>query len=131
MKYFVQKGKTITIKAPYDVESGQLVILNSLFGVAIVDALQGEEVTIDTQGVFELAKDNQAISQGQKAYYLEESKQLTVSDSHQVDVPGPDDGNGNPTTSTETVNHPLVGVFVKDAATGDEKAQVKLAAAPC
>ena len=121
MKNFVQEGRTITIKAPYTVESGQLVILNSLFGVAIVDALQGEEVTIDTRGIFELAKDKQAIFQGQKAYYMEDSKQLTALVSRDSEAG----------TDAQTINHPLVGVFVKDARAKDKKVQVKLAAAPC
>ncbi|MFK7827450.1 MAG: DUF2190 family protein [Oligoflexales bacterium] len=117
MKNYVQKGHTLTIKAPYYIESGQLVILDSLFGVAIVDALSGEEVTISTRGIYELDKDNQAISQGQKAYYLEDSKQLTTLESH--------------LEGEEEVSHPLIGIFVLDAKAEDKKAQVKLAAAPC
>ena len=131
MKNYVQAGNKLTISAPYNVVSGQLVVLRSLFGVAIVDALQGEEVTIDTQGVFELAKEELAVATGSRAYYHEEAGLLTTNQSHDVVVEGQPDGDGNPTTNTQTVNHPLVGVFVKDAATGDKKAQVKLAAAPC
>ena len=68
MKNYVQAGNKLTISAPYNVVSGQLVVLKSLFGVAIVDALQGEEVTIDTQGVFELAKANPSRS-GESTVY--------------------------------------------------------------
>ena len=131
MKNFVQKGNTITIKAPYNVESGQLVILNSLFGIAIVDALQGEEVTIDTRGIFELDKEELEVATGSKAYYHEAAGLLTTNQGRDVVVEGQPDEDGSPTTNTQTVIHPLVGVFVKDAKTDDKKAQVKLAAAPC
>lgn len=131
MKNYVQSGDKLTIKAPYDVISGQLVVLNSLFGVAIVDATQRDEVTVDTIGVFELEKDGQVALQGARAYFREDERQLTSQASHDVEVEGEPDGDGNPTTMTQTVHHPLIGIFVKDAKAGDKKAQVKLASAPC
>lgn len=131
MKNYVQDGNKLTIKAPYDVASGQLVVLHSLFGVAIVDAPLGEEVTVNTQGVYELEKDGEQVTQGTRAYFHEEKRLATTTSSHQEEVDGEPDGDGNPTTITQTVDHPLIGIFVKDAKAGDEKAQVKLASAPC
>lgn len=116
MKNFVQEGNKITIKAPYDAVSGKLVIKNSLYGVAIVDALQNEELTISTVGVYELDKDEQAIEQGSKAYYREDTKQLTPSASLKE--------------GENEVLHQLVGIFVLDAKEDDKKARVKLAQIP-
>ena len=131
MKNYVQDGNKLTIKAPYDVASGQILVLHSLFGVAIVDAPLGEEVTVNTQGVYELEKDGEQVTQGTRAYFHEEKRLATTTSSHQVEVEGEPDGDGNPTISTQTVHHPLIGIFVKDARARDEKAEVKLASAPC
>jgi predicted RecA/RadA family phage recombinase len=58
MKNYVQPGKTITVTVVDSggVESGDLVVIGSLIGVAACDAAATEEVEIDTEGVFELPK---------------------------------------------------------------------------
>lgn len=55
-KNFIQRGETITVTAPYDVSSGDGVMVGDIFGIAQFDAKSGEEVEIATTGVFELAK---------------------------------------------------------------------------
>lgn len=58
MKNYVQKGEAITVTAPADVVAGEGVLLgDGLFGVAVNGALTGAEVTIITEGVFELPAD--------------------------------------------------------------------------
>lgn len=56
MRNFVQPGENITVTAPYAVESGELVVIGAMVGVANSDAENGAEVVISTQGVFDLAK---------------------------------------------------------------------------
>jgi predicted RecA/RadA family phage recombinase len=52
MKNFIGLGDILTVTAPVAVESGGLVVVGSLVGVAVTDAASGEEVTINVQGVF-------------------------------------------------------------------------------
>ncbi len=56
MKNFVQKGRSVTIPAPYAVVSGQVVIYGQLVGIAVHAANQGDPVTIEREGVFTVAK---------------------------------------------------------------------------
>lgn len=56
MKNFVQTGDVVTVTAPADVVSGDLVAVGGLVGVATTDAASGSPVEIKTSGVFELAK---------------------------------------------------------------------------
>ena len=54
MKNFVQPGNVVTLIAPGDVKSGDLVVVGSLAGVAAYDALAGAEVEVSLVGVFDL-----------------------------------------------------------------------------
>jgi predicted RecA/RadA family phage recombinase len=57
VKNFIQPGDSITVAAPSGgVTSGDLVVVNSLIGVAAATAAAGEDVVLDTEGVFELPK---------------------------------------------------------------------------
>lgn len=56
MKNFVQPGNNLTVAAPYAVDSGQVVVIGQLAGVAASDADNGAQVDIATVGVFDLAK---------------------------------------------------------------------------
>lgn len=70
MKNFVQRGDTLSIPAPADVNSGDIVISGSIIGVAAGDALTGETVDVATSGVFDLPKVSAlAISVGDIVYY--------------------------------------------------------------
>ena len=125
MKNFVRSGSALVVTAPQDVVSGELVIINDLYGIAAVSAKIGEEFTIATEGVFELDKDNQAVDQGQKAYYRADTKQVTKDDKHTVT-----DDNGTPDNSSddssEDIKHTLIGIFVISCSATDKKAQVKI-----
>ena len=125
MKNFVRNGSALVVIAPQDVVSGEVVIVNDLYGIAAISAKSGEEVTISTEGVYELNKDNQAVEQGQKAYYRADTKQVTKDAKHTVT-----DDNGTPENtsddSAEDINHTLIGIFVIGSAATDKKAQVKI-----
>jgi len=125
MKNYVRNGSALVVEAPQDVVSGEVVIINDLYGIAAISAKSGEDVTISTEGVYELDKDNQAVEQGQKAYYRSDTKQVTKDDKHTVT-----DDNGTPENtsddSTEDINHTLIGIFVISSTATDKKAQVKI-----
>lgn len=58
MKNFIQNGEAITVTAPAAVVAGEGVLIgDGLFGVAVNPADSGAEVTLVTEGVFELPAD--------------------------------------------------------------------------
>ena len=70
MKNFVQKGVSITLAAPANVDSGTPVLVGALFGVAAGTVASGENLDLVTQGVFDLPKLNAAaFSLGEKVYF--------------------------------------------------------------
>ena len=79
MKNWVQEGKTITVSAPYDVDSGEACLVGLLFGVAAFDADSAGEVEIVTEGVFDLAKVSaQAWTAGAAIYWDDTAKNCTT-----------------------------------------------------
>lgn len=52
MKHYVQAGSVITVTAPRDVASGELVAIGALVGYTQTAALEGEQVAIVTDGVY-------------------------------------------------------------------------------
>lgn len=70
MKNFIQPGDFITVPAPADVASGQMVAVGSILGVAEADAATGANVTLARKGVFSLPKTAaQAWTVGDKLYW--------------------------------------------------------------
>lgn len=104
MKNFIQPGEVVTLTAPYDVESGDGLLVGSLFGVANGKALNGAEVEAALCGVYSLKKDVSVPAMGGKAYWDNAAKKITS------------------TVGTNT----HVGFYVKAALTGDAEVAVKL-----
>jgi predicted RecA/RadA family phage recombinase len=78
MKTYVQPGNTITLIAPYDVFSGDGLLVGAIFGVASGDALNGKLVEATLVGVFDLKKvGSQAWDPGDKVYWDDTNKQTT------------------------------------------------------
>lgn len=101
----MQKGRNITVVAAAAVASGAGVLVGSLFGVASSNAAIGENVVIDTGGVYALAKTaGQSFTVGAKVYFDPIAKSVT----------------------TVTTSNTLIGVAIKAAAGGDATAQVRL-----
>lgn len=70
MQNHIQTGAVITVAAPADVSSGDGVLLGSLFGVAVTDALSGADVALAVEGVFTLPKTaSQAWTLGVPVYW--------------------------------------------------------------
>lgn len=79
MKNYIQPGDSVTVPAPADVKSGDLVVVGDLFGVAQCSAKAGEDVEIATKGVFGLPKVSaQAWSVGAKVYYVAADKNIST-----------------------------------------------------
>jgi predicted RecA/RadA family phage recombinase len=105
-KNFLQQGDTVTIVAPRDVVSGELVTRGMLSGVAQTSALSGAAVEIATRGVYTLAKTSaQAWTVGAAIYTIP--------------------GTGVCTTAT-TAGNVLVGVAMAIADNPSDKGIVRL-----
>ena len=66
---FVKSGDNLTLAAPYDVLSGGGLKVGNVFGVASFDALSGNNVECEVEGVYDLAKDASVFAQGDLAYW--------------------------------------------------------------
>ena len=64
MRNFIQPGETITLVAPAEVKSGDVVVVGGLAGVAATDAAEGAEVETQLVGVFELPKGADVLAAG-------------------------------------------------------------------
>jgi predicted RecA/RadA family phage recombinase len=72
MKNYVQQGKTLTVVAPYAVNSGGGVEITGtgyLFGIAVNTQNPGDNMEIQVEGVFDLAKDTSTFSEGDYVYW--------------------------------------------------------------
>lgn len=56
MNNFKGSGNPLTVVAPADVSSGGAVVVGSIFGIAVTDALTGDNVAISRSGIFDLPK---------------------------------------------------------------------------
>lgn len=105
MKNKIQKGRVISVLAPYAVTSGQALQVGSLIGVAANDAANGAAVEIDREGVYTLAAVTADVATaGAKAYWDNTAKRISI-------------------TAT---NNTLVGCFTEAKANGATTAAVLL-----
>jgi predicted RecA/RadA family phage recombinase len=82
MKNYVQRGDTLTLTAPAEIISGDVVIVGSIIGVANGDADNGASVDLDTVGVFKLSKVSAlAIAAGDIVYWDSGTKLVTKTSS--------------------------------------------------
>jgi predicted RecA/RadA family phage recombinase len=72
---YVQPGKTVTLTAPYQRDTGLGALVGSIFGVALQTVANGVEGEFGIEGVWTLAKTSaQAWTQGQKIYWDNSNK---------------------------------------------------------
>jgi predicted RecA/RadA family phage recombinase len=110
MKNFKKTGKTLTLTAPYQRNSGEAAKIGSIIAVATSTVASGADTEWMTEGVFDpLAKaSGQAWTQGVKLYWDDTAKNFTT---------------------TSTSNTPA-GVAAKAAQSADTTGQVKLGWVP-
>jgi predicted RecA/RadA family phage recombinase len=79
MKNYIQNGDMITVTAPVGgVNSGQGLLVGSLFGVVASNATESEAAEIATTGVFDLPKDAATvIDQGDRVAWDDTAKEIT------------------------------------------------------
>jgi predicted RecA/RadA family phage recombinase len=79
MRNYVQPGGTITVTAPANVSSGDVVVVGALVGVAAFDASQNDQVEITTEGVFTLPKKStDVVAAGNLLYWDAVNHYLTL-----------------------------------------------------
>jgi len=79
VKNFTHDGKTVTLTAPVDILSGDVVVVGSIVGIAAYNAATGLDVDVDRVGVFTLPKTlTDVITQGAKLYYDSGTKKVTI-----------------------------------------------------
>ncbi len=105
MKNYVQAGVVVTLIAPSALNSGDGVLVGSIFGVATNAAANGAPVEVRREGVVDLAALNTDVAaQGAKAYWDATNKRVTI-------------------TAT---NNTLIGAFLNAKANGDVTGRVVL-----
>jgi len=89
MKNFVQKGETLNLTAPYNVNSGKGALIGStIFGVAVKDYLSGAtDCEFVIEGVFDMDKVSaQAWAVGDRIYWDDSAKLCTTVKSTNIKV---------------------------------------------
>lgn len=99
---YEQPGDILQYTADGDISAGDGVVVESRFGVALVDIPDGETGSVQMEGVFRLPKVSGALGQGKKVYW-----------------------NGDKITETATDNTEAGYVF-EAAGSSDEDVAVKL-----
>lgn len=100
MKNFIQSIKSIVVPAPGNVLSGDFVTIGALFGVCEYDALNGADVVIVRQGVFELPKaTGTAWTKGDQLYWDAVAKKFTkvAAGNKSIGIAGADAASGDAT----------------------------------
>jgi predicted RecA/RadA family phage recombinase len=78
MTNYVQRGDTLTVKAPYAVTSGAgMKIGAAIFAVAAIDASTNDVIEAAVEGVFDLAKDTSTFADGDVVYWDNTAKKVT------------------------------------------------------
>ena len=78
MKNYISEGEVITITAGATITSGSGVLVGSMVGVAVKDAVSGDKLAVKLKGVYELPKtspDNIAV--GAAVYWNNTAKEIT------------------------------------------------------
>lgn len=68
-KNYIQDGKVINFTAGADVESGQVVVVGSIVGIAAADVANGSTGSLIVEGVVEIPAATAAITVGAPVYW--------------------------------------------------------------
>ena len=75
---FVQKGESIDYRAETPVAAGDVIIQDNLAGIARLDIPEGKLGSLAVVGVFDIAKDDSAVTAGNAVYWNAEARKATV-----------------------------------------------------
>lgn len=78
MRNYIQPGDTLSLIAPADVKSGDVITIGAFTGVAAYNAKEGDVVETSIVGVFELPKGEGALTQGQVVSWDAGAKKVTA-----------------------------------------------------
>lgn len=78
MKNFVQRGDAVTVVAPSNVTSGQMILIGDLVGVCLSDAASGALVNIQTEGVVIARKATGTINPGVRVFWDNTAGRVTT-----------------------------------------------------
>lgn len=79
MAQFIEAGKKFEYTASGNIAYHEVVISGGLIGVATKAAVSGDVISCDAEGVFAIAKLEEAITQGTKVY-LDSNKKVTATE---------------------------------------------------
>lgn len=82
MKNFIEDGRAPQLPAPAAVNSGDFVLINTMFGVAQTSAASAANVALVMGGVFDLPKANAvstSVAQGNPVYWDATNSKVTIS----------------------------------------------------
>lgn len=113
---FIQEGASIDYTPVSAVSAGQVVLIGTIPMIAKLDIAAGALGALATEGVFDVAKKTGALSAGDAAYW-------------DVDADPVGGSAGTGAVSGTAADGNLMGVVVKDAASGDATVRVKITAA--
>ncbi len=85
-KNFIEKGEVLQVTASQNIESGSLVVIGNIAGVAISDIAQNETGAVQIYGVFSLTKAALAINQGAKVYWDAVNNNVTTTVATNVQI---------------------------------------------
>lgn len=106
-KNWIQPGHIITVPAPGNVSSGDVVVAGAIIGIAAGDAASGADLDLALTGIYSLPKvSTDDFSVGEAAYF--------------------DDGTGLVTTDDAEGANPKIGVAVTAAANPSAAVNVRL-----
>mgnify|MGYP006290968275 CR=1 FL=1 len=78
MKNFIQSGHIVTLPAPYAVNSGDGVLVGSIFGISAITAAAGDSIETGITGIYDIKKtSSQAWSIGDKIYWDNTAREAT------------------------------------------------------
>lgn len=79
MKNYIEKGESFSHVLTADALSGGVIVFSAAVGVAAVDGVIGDEITVDMEGVYNLAKNaTEAFTKGQSLYWDATNSELTT-----------------------------------------------------
>lgn len=78
MDNYIQPGNILTFTASATVNPGQGVLMGTLFGVAVGEALTGQAFEAAVVGVYDLPKVTGAITAGQRVYWDTTARAVTI-----------------------------------------------------